>query len=154
MCNLAYGEDLASLFSELGPTVHSIGSINGLPVSHAMWVRHDLEPAGSRVLVTAYVEGVATLPECQHRGYATRVLHHLVQHLPSHIELAALSPARPELYQRSGWEFWRGPLRVRMPAGEIQYTPDERIMIMALPGTPPLDLDQPITACWRPGEVW
>lgn len=38
--------------------------------------------------------------------------------------------------------------------GDVQPTPDERMMILALPSTPPLDRNQPITASWRPGEVW
>ena len=154
MCNLAYGEDLRELWASFGPTLHITGMVGTDLVSHAMWVRHDLQPEGLDRLRTAYVEGVATLPDYRNRGYATRILQHLVDELPPEIELAALCPSGLELYRKSGWELWRGPLRVRMPGGEIEETSDEQIMIHHLPTTPPLDLESPILADWRPGEVW
>jgi hypothetical protein len=33
-------------------------------------------------------------------------------------------------------------------------TPEEQIMILQLPQTPPLDLTLPLSAEWREGEVW
>lgn len=63
--------------------------------------------------------------------------------------LAALCPAEFALYERLGWRFWRGPLGIRMPSGETDATPEERIMILKLPGTPQLDLDAPLSAEWR-----
>lgn len=68
-------------------------------------------------------------------------------------ELAALSPATEGLYTRLGWRFWRGPLSIRTEAGPVP-TPDERIMILRLVHTPPVDDTAPLSAEWRPGEVW
>ncbi len=68
-------------------------------------------------------------------------------------ELGALCPAEPSLYLKLGWIFWRGPLYIRTPKGLIP-TPDEKIMILNLPKTPVLNLDEPLSAEWREGELW
>ena len=103
-------------------------------------------------LRTAYVELVATAPEARGRGHATRLLEE-VPGLVAGYELAALSPATERLYARLGWRYWQGPLGIRTDAGLIA-TPDERIMFLRLPNTPPLDDTLPLSAEWRPGEVW
>jgi hypothetical protein len=33
-------------------------------------------------------------------------------------------------------------------------TPEERVMILRLPGTPVLDDTQTLSVEWRPGEAW
>ena len=68
-------------------------------------------------------------------------------------DIAALSPSDPAFYARLGWELWRGPLAVATDAG-ITPTPDEEVMILRLPKTPPLDLHGTLVAPWRPGDVW
>ncbi|HYF40534.1 MAG TPA: GNAT family N-acetyltransferase, partial [Gemmatimonadales bacterium] len=80
----------------------------------------------------------------------------LLRHFPSQVrefDLAALSPATDDLYLRAGWRFWRGPLMVRTDQGLVP-TPEEEIMVLELPRTPVLDLEQPLSVEWRPGEVW
>jgi hypothetical protein len=57
------------------------------------------------------------------------------------------------MYARLGWEFWRGPLFIRR-AGRLIPTPDEEVMILRLPKTPPLDLEAPLSVEWREGELW
>ena len=42
---------------------------------------------------------------------------------------------------------------IRQDSGLLP-TPDEEIMILPMPQTPPLDLDAPISAEWRVGELW
>ena len=70
-------------------------------------------------------------------------------------QLAALSPAVPEFYERRGWEAWRGPLAIRHGAS-LEPTPaDELVMIRRLRTTPPgLVTTALLTAEWRPGELW
>jgi GNAT superfamily N-acetyltransferase len=152
LCDGAYGEPLAWYFDDIGPGEHLIGWQDGRVVSHLMWVRRELQPAGGNPLRTAYVELVATAPDAQGRGYATRLLEAFPTFVESY-DLAALSPATEHLYARLGWRFWRGPLSIRTDAGLVP-TPDEQIMILRLPRTPPLDDTAPLSAEWRPGEVW
>jgi aminoglycoside 2'-N-acetyltransferase I len=103
-------------------------------------------------LRTAYVEAVATEPGLQGQGLASAIMRRLASCITDY-DFAALSPAQPGLYRKVGWEFWRGPLFIRTADGLLP-TPDESIMCLALPKTPPLDWTLPLSAEWREGEVW
>ena len=152
LCESAYGEPMVRYLGDVGPGEHLLGWRDDLLASHLMWVTRALQPAGMSPLRTAYVELVATARESLGRGYATALLQAFAD-LAADYELAALSPATAGLYTRLGWRFWRGPLSIRTVAGLVP-TPDEQIMILRLAQTPPLDDTAPLTAEWRPGEVW
>lgn len=123
-------------------------------MSHAAWVTRWLAPGARAPLRTAYVEAVATDPAHQRRGYASAVLQRLIREVAG-FDLAALCPSDEGqwLYGRLGWVPWLGPLSIRGGSGPIA-TPEESIMIHRLPGSPPLDLNDPLSAEWRPGELW
>jgi aminoglycoside 2'-N-acetyltransferase I len=152
MCNRAYEEDLESLFETFEGSTHVLGSLSGSIVSHAMWVTRWLQPGNGPLLRTAYVEMVATDPPYQRRGYASQVMLRLGEAITD-FDLGGLCPAIPLMYARLGWEFWRGPLFIRR-AGRLILTPDEEVMILRLPRTPPLDLEAPLSIEWREGELW
>jgi aminoglycoside 2'-N-acetyltransferase I len=152
LCDRAYGEPMAPYLGAIGPGEHLVGWRDGRVMSHLMWVDRQLQPAGMAPLRTAYVELVATAPEAQGRGFATELLQ-AFPGLAGGYDLAALSPATENLYVRLGWRFWRGPLSIRTDAGLVS-TPDEQIMILRLPRTPPLDETAPLSAEWRLGDVW
>ena len=152
LCDAAYAENTAPYFESLGPGRHLLGKLDGALVSHLMWVTRWLQPEDQPQLRTAYVEMVATAPDHQRKGYATALLEHLVP-LLSDFDLAALSPATEGVYARLGWKFWRGPLFARRDGARIA-TPEDRVMVLRLPSTPPLDLDRALSVEWRPGEVW
>ena len=152
LCNRAYEEDLTSLFNTFTDVTHVLGYLEESVVSHAMWVTRLLQIDDGPYLSTAYIEMVATEPYFQRRGFATKVMRQLANEI-SDFELGGLCPAEPELYTKLGWVFWRGPLFIRAPEGLIP-TPDEKVMILHLPKTPTLDLNLPLSAEWREGEVW
>lgn len=154
LCHAAYGEDLTDLFGTSGAATHVLGSVGDRIVSHAMWITRWLQCAGAQPLGTAYVEAVATLPAYQGRGHATAVMQCLAAGIPASYELSALSPAETSLYARLGWQCWRGPLSIRMPSGLEEPTPEERIMVLELPGRAKLNLDAALSAEWREGEPW
>jgi aminoglycoside 2'-N-acetyltransferase I len=152
LCDAAYAESVASYFQAIGPGEHLLGWRDDTLVSHLMWVPRWLRAGDGPLLRTAYVELVATAPAHQRQGYAGSLL----EYFPSQVgdfELAALSPATESLYSRAGWQFWWGPLAVRTDAGLVP-TPDEEVMVLQLPGTPPLDRKLPLSVEWRAGEVW
>ena len=68
-------------------------------------------------------------------------------------ELGGLSTGIPAFYERLGWEQWRGPLAVRTDVGLVPTLQDSA-MVLRLPRTPKLDIDAPMSAEWRPGELW
>jgi aminoglycoside 2'-N-acetyltransferase I len=152
LCSIAYGEDFDRIMRESRPEGHVLGFSDGKLVSHACWLPRSLQVGESRSLRTAYVEAVATLPSHQRRGLASAVLRQLAASVADY-ELAALSPSDPRFYERLGWQLWRGPLSIRTEEGLLS-TPDEQVMILPLPRTPPIDLDAPLSAEWRPGELW
>lgn len=154
LCNAAYRQDLTALFRTFGPGTHVIGEIDDQVVSHAMSIARCLQPGESRPLKTAYIEAVATLPAHRGNGYATDVMRHLTENIPLDYELAALSPATTSLYARLGWQFWRGPLSIRMPTGQNEPTPNESVMVLELEGRSKLNLDEALSAEWRQGELW
>lgn len=152
LCEAAFAEDFSQLFIHFARSWHVQARLDGAPISHACWVERWLQPAGAPVLRTAYIEAVATLPERQGQGYGKMVMERIAREIAPY-ELGALSPARPGFYERLGWEHWRGPTAIRTDAGLLP-TPEEEIMILRTPQTPPLDLDAAITAEWREGELW
>ncbi len=152
LCDRAYEEDLGPLFATFVDPTHVLGFVGGTLVSHAMWVTRWLQPEGGRLLRTAYVEMVATEPHLQGNGFGTTVLNRLARAI-SEYDLGGLSAGSPPFYARLGWTFWRGPLFIRSQEG-LLHTPDDRIMVLRLPKTPALDVDQPLSAEWREGELW
>ena len=95
---------------------------------------------------------VATEPQFQRRGFTIAVMCRLASAIRD-FDLGGLCPAEPMLYTKLGWVFWQGPLFIRTPDGSLS-TPEEQIMILRLPRTPPLDLALPLSAEWREGELW
>jgi aminoglycoside 2'-N-acetyltransferase I len=158
LCTRAFAEDFTNAFDQFDAPTHVVARVGGRPVSHALWVPRGLDHGGV-ALRSAYVEAVATEPAEQGRGYATAVMRALAGAVAAEdaaggpYDVGALAPSDPAFYARLGWENWRGTLFVRRGA-ETYETPDEGVMVLRLPRTPPLDLAGPLTAGWRPGEVW
>jgi aminoglycoside 2'-N-acetyltransferase I len=154
LCDRAYGEDLREAFESFTDPVHVFATVDGVIVSHALWITRWLAPGAHAPLRTAYVEAVATDPAHQRRGYASAVLQRVIREVAG-FDLAALCPSDEGqlLYSRLGWEPWLGPLSIRRGSGLIA-TPEESIMIHRLSGSPPLDVSDPLSAEWRPGELW
>ena len=149
VCDLAYGRPV---FETFGGGDHVLGRQGGRVVCHAMWITRWLQPNGHAPLRTAYVELVATHPDHRGLGLATAIMERVAVEIAD-AELGALSPATLGLYARLGWRLWRGPLFARTDAGTVA-TPDDRVMVLPLARTPPLDLETPLSIEWRPGEVW
>jgi aminoglycoside 2'-N-acetyltransferase I len=152
LCSAAYAMDFSQLFETLPGSIHVLAWLNGKVVSHAAWVTRWLQPEGQNLLRTAYVEAVATAPECRGRGLASAVLKELQTQIRDY-QLGALSPSDPAFYERLGWELWRGPLAIRLPNEQLP-TPDSRVMILRLDSTPTLNLNSLLTAEVRVGNGW
>lgn len=151
LCEEAYEEPFEQILADFESPTHVLGFLGDALVSHALWVPRTLHH-GARALHVAYVEAVATQPALQGRGYASAVLRHLADQLAEY-DMGALSPSDAAFYERLGWELWRGPLGLRTEGG-TEPTPDEEVMILRLPRTPALDLDGPLAAEWRKGDIW
>jgi aminoglycoside 2'-N-acetyltransferase I len=152
LCSRAFEEDYAPYLETFEGAVHVFARLDGILVSHALWVTRWLKIGDRPRLRTAYVEGVATAAAYRGWGLATAVMERLVSEIDDY-DIAGLSPAETTLYARLGWEFWRGPLFTRKE-GNLTHDVDEALMIFRLPKTPSLNLSLPISIEWRQGEVW
>lgn len=133
---------------------HWIAEAQGRIVGHASVVPRVLEAAGVP-LETGYVEAVATHPAWRYRGIATRLMAAAGDHVREAYRLGALSTGLPILYERLGWERWRGPTFVRT-AGRLLRTPeeDDGVMVLRTPRTPALSGMEALSCDWRPGDCW
>ena len=134
--------------------MHFVGEVDGRIVTHASVVERELHVAG-RSVRTGYVEAVATEPALQGRGHGTTVMREVNKHIADVYELGALGTGSHGFYERLNWQVWRGPTFVRTPEGDVA-TPGEDgyILVLRTPTTPQLDLADPISCEWRPGDVW
>jgi len=152
LCSRAYGMDYEPLYRTFLDATHVLARRHGTLVSHALWVTRWLQCGTLPPLRTAYVEAMATEEAYRGRGFAMAVMRRVAAEIHA-FELGGLSPGQPGLYARLGWELWRGPLFIRTADGLLP-TPGERVMVLRLPNTPLLDLDAPLSAEWREGELW
>lgn len=153
LCNLAYDEDMGAVIDQFVDPVHVLGFYQSVLVCHALWVTRFLQPQGSLLLRTAYVEAVATHPDYRSRGFASAIMKKIIDEIQD-FELAGLAPFNVDYYGRLGWELWRGALYVRRYENLVVSPPGERLMIYRLLKTPELDLDGSISVEWREGEIW
>ena len=152
LCKDAYGEDLSRYFADIGPGVHLIGWHGPALVSHLHVGRSS---AVCRWAGAAAV-GLCRTGRNAHPRPQARVRDEVVcsgWRSRSRRTTSAPSPGPTTLYERLGWEKWRGPLSVRTGEG-IMPTPDEEVLVLRLPGSPALDLDASLAVDWRPGEIW
>jgi aminoglycoside 2'-N-acetyltransferase I len=152
ICTDAFDEDFQALFELLPATTHVMAHEAGQLVGHACWVTRWLHQSHLPPIRTAYIEAVAVAPAHKRQGIGTAIMQRVAQEVVD-FPLAALSPATFEFYRRLGWELWRGPLAIRTADG-LKATPEEQIMLLRTPTTPPLDPAALMTAEWRPGELW
>jgi aminoglycoside 2'-N-acetyltransferase I len=123
-------------------------------VSHALVTTRWLQPDGWPVLKTAYVDAVATLPTYQGQGCGSTLMRQLASEIEPEYVIAGLETERPAFYERLGWELWRGPLAGRSEQGLIPTPGQKGIMVLRLPQTPVLDLDQGLTIECQSGRIW
>jgi aminoglycoside 2'-N-acetyltransferase I len=134
--------------------LHWIAEARGRIVAHASVVPRTLEADGIP-LATGYVEAVATHTGWRRRGIASRLMAAADAHIVEAYALGALSTSIPTMYERLGWERWRGPTFVRTPDGPFRTADeDPGIMILRTPRTPQVRGDEALSCEWRPGDVW
>ena len=155
LCVAAFQEDdFANLFVYF-PTGrrHFLAHLGERLIGHAVVTTRWLQPEGTRVLRTAYVDAVAIAPEVQRLGYGTQLMAYLGHEIRDY-ELGCLATRSPGFYGRMGWEVWRGSQAGRDETGPFP-TPDQRgTMILRLASTPVLDLDGLLTIEKQDGRVW
>ena len=134
--------------------VHFVLEVDGDIAAHASVVERELHTNGLD-LTTGYVESVATRPSLQRRGYGSAVMAEVGEYIDRTFRLGALGTGRGAFYERLGWVAWKGPTSVHTDAGLVRTPEEDRLVFVRLTQTSPeLDLSEPISCDWRPGDVW
>jgi aminoglycoside 2'-N-acetyltransferase I len=139
---------------------HALGGLHVLVheddalVGHAAVVLRRLVHAG-RALRCGYVEGVAVRADARRRGHGGALMTAVGDILRGGYELGALAATDEavSLYERHGWERWRGQLSALTPVGVVP-TPEDEGGVFVLPVAVPLALGGPLVCDWRDGDVW
>jgi aminoglycoside 2'-N-acetyltransferase I len=147
-------EDFQNLFSYLPPEgLHVLAYLGDRVVGHAVVTIRWLQAGNGPLLRTAYVDAVSTSPADQGRGIGSAVMERLAS-LIDDFDIACLETDRISFYGRLGWEEWRGPLGGRSEEGLIP-TPDQTgVMILRLPRTPDLDLNELLSIEAHTRRIW
>lgn len=134
--------------------MHFLAEVEGEIVAHASVVEREIHVDG-QPLRTGYVEAVATTPRHQGKGVGTQVMRDVGSYIRGRFQLGVLGTGRHGFYERLGWRTWRGPSSVRTTDG-LRATPDDDgyILVLSTTSSPSLDLEDPISCEWRPGDVW
>ena len=134
--------------------VHVIAEADGRVVAHASVVQRELRTAGHH-LRTGYVEAVATRPSRQREGLGSLVIGEVGGLIDRTYRLGALATGVVGFYERLGWTVWEGPTSVRTSAGLVRTSEEDgNVFVRLTPTSPELDLSEPISCDWRPGDVW
>lgn len=123
-------------------------------IAHASVVERGLLYQERR-LKTGYVEALAVAPARRRAGLGSKVMEQVELMLQNEFELGALSTtdlALP-LYERRGWQRWRGTTWVQTPNGP-RRTPEDDDSLFVWPVTAPLDVHGSLTCDFRRGDVW
>lgn len=154
LCTGAYGRDYQPFLASFVNPTHVLGRVRGRLVSHALWITRWLQSGALKPWRAAYVEAVATEESYRKKGYASAAMRRLADEIKDY-DIGGLSTGRSShLYAALGWVLWRGPLFIRADDGLIATPEEKGVMVLALPGTPALNLDAPLSAEWREGELW
>ena len=122
-------------------------------VSHAVASTRWVQPDDHPVLRTAFLDAVATRPDCQGRGYGTAALTRMTDVIAD-FDIGCLQTDVRGFYEPLGWETWRGPLAGRDDDRLIPTPTQTGVMILRLPRTPALDLDARLTIECQPRRIW
>jgi GNAT superfamily N-acetyltransferase len=157
LCLDAHQEpDFENLFTYLPPDgLHVMGFVDGRLVSHAVYTTRWMRQEDHPLLKTAWIDAVSTAPDVQRRGYGSAIMRHLAQVITPDYAIAGLqTDDKLHFYAQVGWELWRGALAGRHENGDLVPTPEQTgVMILRLPGTPPLKLDGSLTMRID-GRIW
>jgi aminoglycoside 2'-N-acetyltransferase I len=132
---------------------HFIGTEGHRIVTHAALVPR-LLVAGLQPVHAGYLEGVATAPAQQDKGFGSALMQRVTAVVDNEWELGVLSTSRHSFYERSGWQRWLGPTFVIDGQTRTRTADeDDGIMVRVPPGEH-RDLAESLMCEARAGDDW
>jgi aminoglycoside 2'-N-acetyltransferase I len=150
----AFKRDYTPFMEMFKNPTHVLGRLDGKLVTYVLWITRWLQIGSGPLLMTAYIEGLATELSHRHKGFASQVMRRAVAEIQDY-DIAALSTGSPGFYAPLGWKTWEGLLYARK-GEELIAMPEEQgcVMVYTLPKSPPLDITAPLSIEWRELEPW
>ncbi|WP_027004797.1 GNAT family N-acetyltransferase [Conexibacter woesei] len=136
--------------------IHALAVVDGDLVGHASVIQRRLVHGG-HALRAGYVEAVAVRASHRRSGVGTLLMSSIEEIIAGAYDLGALgaSDEAVPFYTARGWQRWRGPSWALTPSGVVRTAEEDgAIYVLPLPSGPPLQLDEPLMADWREGDVW
>lgn len=152
----AYGKDFtAHDLAHALDGVHIVVREGERWLAHAAVVPRTLH-VGERPVRVGYVEAVASQPDRQGEGLASRVMQAAAELICKRYDIGALSTGEHEFYERLGWEAWRGSSYIIGRDGRRRRSADEDdgIMVLRCAASCDIDLAADIACHDRPGDAW
>ena len=139
---------------------HALGGMHALAwdgaelVGHAALVQRRLLHGG-RALRAGYVEAVGVRADRRREGIGDAVMEPLDRLIRGAFDIGGLgaTDVGARVYQRRGWERWRGPTSALTPGG-IARTEGSDGAVYVLRVATGIVLDGELTCDWRDGDVW
>jgi aminoglycoside 2'-N-acetyltransferase I len=136
--------------------VHALAVVDGDVVGHASVIQRRLIHDG-RALRAGYVEAVAVREAHRRTGIGSTLMGALEDIITNAYDLGALgaTDSAVPFYTARGWRRWRGPSWALTPSGVVRTADEDgAIYVLPLPSGAGLNLDDPLMADWREGDVW
>jgi aminoglycoside 2'-N-acetyltransferase I len=136
--------------------VHALAFVDGDLVGHASVIQRRLVHGG-HALRAGYVEAVAVRASHRRSGVGTLLMSSIEDIIAGAYDLGALgaSDFAVPFYTARGWQRWRGPSWALTPSGVVRTAEEDgAIYVLPLESGAALQLDEPLMADWREGDVW
>jgi aminoglycoside 2'-N-acetyltransferase I len=136
--------------------VHALAFVDGDLVGHASVIQRRLVHGG-HALRAGYVEAVAVRASHRRSGVGTLLMSSIEEIIAGAYDLGALgaSDSAVPFYTARGWQRWRGPSWALTPSGVVRTAEEDgAIYVLPLESGASLQLDEPLMADWREGDVW
>lgn len=153
---LAFGDDLSEEdWDHALGGVHVLALEDGGVIGHVAVVGRTLAQ-GSHRWRTGYVEALAVHPARQRRGHGSRLMAQAERVIAERYELGALSAsdAGAPLYERRGWQRWRGRTWALGPAGLVRTAGDDGGVFVLGVGACAPRVAGDLACDWRTGDLW
>jgi aminoglycoside 2'-N-acetyltransferase I len=148
LCSNAFNEDFRPYMKEFTGGTHLLGYYEGTLVSHLLWLSRWVRIENIPLLKTAFLDAVAVDEKYRKRGFASSTMTRFADEITDY-DIAALTTESPDFYKRLGWQAWQGSVSFRRVDDRVINLTDSKLMVLSLPRTPVLDLNEPLTVEWK-----